>query len=87
MLIQILVIAVLVVVFYLIYKDLVRPSISMLGAILLFILLGILEPDDLLSGFSNQSIASVVLLILITAGLSKNFNFDQLSPDGEHSID
>jgi len=73
-----LVIGTLVVVFYLIYRNWVRPSIGMLGAIMLFILCGILTPEDMLKGFSNQSIASVVLLILITAGLSKNFNLEPL---------
>ncbi len=73
-----LVIGTLVVVFFLIYRDWVRPSIGMLGAIMLFIVCGVLTPDDMLKGFSNQSIASVVLLILITAGLSKNFNLEPL---------
>ncbi|MCZ6898804.1 MAG: SLC13 family permease [Bacteroidetes bacterium] len=70
------VIAIITVAFYLIYKEILRPSISMLAAILVFIGSGILEPSDLLRGFSNEAIASIVLLIIITVGLRNNFNIE-----------
>ncbi len=47
-----------------------------MGATLTFIILGILSPQDLLIGFSNESIASIVLLILITVGLRNSFKID-----------
>ena len=73
-----LVIIVIVLTFYLSYKEYVRPSLGFLGAVLLFILAGVLPAEELLHGFSNPSIASIILLILLTAGLRKNFNIESL---------
>ncbi|MEM7548536.1 MAG: SLC13 family permease [Bacteroidota bacterium] len=60
--------------FFLIYRELVKPSLGLLGLIITFLVLKIIDPEEVLSGFSNQSIASIFLLILITAGIRKNFN-------------
>ena len=62
--------------FYLIYKEILRPTIGLMGAILIFMIIGVLSPQDLLIGFSNESIASIVLLILITVGLRNSFRVD-----------
>ncbi|BDC99743.1 SLC13 family permease [Persicobacter psychrovividus] len=70
--------------FVFIYLNKIRASVGFLLTGLLFAVMGILHSKDLLIGFSNSSIASVVLLILITAGLRKNFNLagmiDKLFP-------
>lgn len=58
------------------YKEWVRPSVAFLAAALLFIITGILPAEELLKGFSNPSIASIILLILLTAGIRKNFNIE-----------
>ena len=71
-----LVILIISLTFYLSYKEWVRPSLAFLGAILSFIVLGILPTDELLKGFSNPSIASIILLVLLTAGIRKNFNIE-----------
>ncbi|UII24579.1 SLC13 family permease [Fulvivirga maritima] len=70
------VIAVILLLFISIYLELVKPSVSFLFAIIIFIIFGIITPSQVLDGFSNQSIASVVLLILITAGVRSNFNVE-----------
>ncbi|MBL3655624.1 SLC13 family permease [Fulvivirga sediminis] len=70
------VIAVILLLFVSIYLELVKPSVSFLFAIIIFIIFGIITPSQVLDGFSNQSIASVVLLILITAGVRSNFNVE-----------
>ncbi len=70
------VILVIFLTFYVSYKEWVRPALAFLGSVLLFILLNILTPEDLLQGFANPSIASIILLILLTAGLSKNFKME-----------
>ena len=75
---SVLVVVVLFLLFYLLYKDLVRPSLGFLLTILVFSITGILNTNEILSGFSNPSIASILLLILITAGLRKNFNLENL---------
>ncbi len=72
------VIITLLVLFFLIYKEFVRPSIGFLIAVLLFTITGILTTREVLSSFSNESIASVILLILISTGLRKNFRIELL---------
>ncbi|MCC5927863.1 MAG: SLC13 family permease [Cyclobacteriaceae bacterium] len=72
------VIATLVIAFFLIYKEYIRPAIGFVGAVVAFTICGILNSRDVLSGFSNESIASVILLILITAGLRKTFRIESL---------
>ena len=60
------------------YKEWVRPSLGFMVTVLGFVALGILTPDEMISGFSNQSIASIVLLILISAALRKNFQLEAI---------
>ncbi len=62
--------------FFILYRELIRPSLGFLLVVLVFVVTGILTPKEVLSGFSNESIASVILLILLTGGLRKNFNIE-----------
>ena len=64
--------------FLLIYKEYLKASVSFLLAVLLFSITGILTPTEVLAGFSNESIASILMLILITTGLRKNFQLEDL---------
>jgi di/tricarboxylate transporter len=64
--------------FLAIYREWIRPSLGFLGIVLAFVILGVLTPDEMISGFSNTSIASIVLLILISAALRKNFQLESL---------
>ncbi|MFW5726802.1 MAG: SLC13 family permease, partial [bacterium] len=66
----------ILILFLAIYQEWVRPSLGFLVIILFFVILGILTPEEMISGFSNTSIASVVLLILISAALRKNFQIE-----------
>ncbi|MEL7002179.1 MAG: SLC13 family permease, partial [Bacteroidota bacterium] len=68
--------------FLAIYIGWLKPAISFLVAIVTMILLGILQPTDILNGFSNSSIASVIMLILITAGIRSNFNLEKALDKG-----
>jgi di/tricarboxylate transporter len=72
------VIFIVFVIFLLIYKEYVKASVSFLLAILVFLVTGILNSSEVLSGFSNQSIVSIMMLILITTGLRKNFQIEYL---------
>ncbi len=72
------VIFVVFLIFLLIYKEYLKASVCFLMAVLLFSITGILTPAEVLSGFSNESIASIVMLILITTGLRKNFQLEYL---------
>ena len=70
---------VIVIIFFLflaIYKSWLKPAISFLIAVVILIIIGILSPMEILKGFSNPSIASVVMLILITAGIRSNYNIE-----------
>lgn len=72
------VIFVVFLIFLLIYKEYLKASVSFLLAVLLLSITGILTPAEVLSGFSNESIISILMLILITTGLRKNFQLENL---------
>ena len=55
-------------------SDKIKPHILFLGAALMLMVLGILHPKDFLSSFANESIATIFVLILLTAALNSNFN-------------
>lgn len=54
--------------------DKIKPHILFLGAALALMLIGILSPKDFLGAFANESIATIFVLILLTAALNSNFN-------------
>lgn len=62
--------------FLAIYRTWLKPAECFLYAVILLIIAGILTPVEALSGFSNSSIASILLLILITAGFKNSFNLE-----------
>ena len=64
--------------FLAIYRELVKPAVGFILCILSLIITGIITADDALEGFSNESIASVALLLLISAGLRGNFGIERL---------
>lgn len=72
------VLAVLFVAFSLVYLEWLKPAVSFLLAVLVFTITGILGASEVLAGFSNSSIASIILLIFITAGLRKNFRLESI---------
>lgn len=70
------VLVILFLTFTLIYLEVLRPSVSFLLAVLIFTITGILDTPHVLAGFSNSSIIVIILLIVITAGLRKNFRLE-----------
>jgi di/tricarboxylate transporter len=62
--------------FALIYLEILRPSVSFLLAVLIFTITGILDTEHVLAGFSNSSIAVIILLIVITAAFRKNYKVE-----------
>lgn len=62
--------------FALIYLEILRPAVSFLLAVLIFTITGILDTEHVLAGFSNSSIAVIILLIVITAALRKNYRVE-----------
>ncbi len=72
------VLGILLITFTLIYLDVLKPAVSFLLAVLIFTITGILDTEEVLAGFSNSSIAVIILLIVITGGLRKNFRLEGL---------
>lgn len=70
------VIGIISILLVILYGEYLRPSVGFMLAVLILILAGILTPKELLTGFSNESIAAIIMLILITAGLKKNFRLE-----------
>ena len=73
-----LVLAIIAVTVVMLYKEYVRPALTFFLAVIVLMMAGILTPSDLLAGFSNASIATIVLLVVLTATLRKNFGVEQL---------
>lgn len=71
------VIALVSVCFILIYKDIIKPLFGFIVLAMIFVVFGILNSKELLAGFSNESIVSIALLILITAGIRTHFPIEQ----------
>ncbi|MEM7108660.1 MAG: SLC13 family permease [Bacteroidota bacterium] len=67
---------ILVAMFVSIYMQWLKPTVAFLFAALALVILGIITPRQVLEGFSNQSIASVAIVILLTAGVRENFNIE-----------
>lgn len=57
------------------FKDIVKPSVAFAGGILLLMVLGIVTPAQFLAGFANKAIVTIILLVLISAGLRKTVDF------------
>ncbi len=72
------VLIILVIIFTSIYNEWLKPSVSFLLAVLIFTITGILGTEEVLAGFSNPAIIIIILLIVITAGLRKNFHLELL---------
>ena len=73
-----LVIALIGAAFVLIYLNIIKPIIGFTLLALCFLVFDILTTQEVMAGFSNESIASIALLILITAGIRNNFHIEQL---------
>lgn len=72
------VITIIFLLFLAIYQGWLKPAVSFLVAVVIMITVGILSPMEILQGFSNPSIASIVMLILITAGIRSNYNLESV---------
>jgi di/tricarboxylate transporter len=59
-------------------KEIAKPAFILFTAILALIFWGVLKPADVLLGFSNTAIATVVLLILIANAVGLHFNTDKV---------
>jgi di/tricarboxylate transporter len=68
---------VVVVVFSLLLKS-AKPALSFMGGAVVLVLIGIVTPEKMLSGFANKQIAIIFILIFITSALRKRFGLMEL---------
>ncbi len=66
------VIGVLIFLVIFLYKDILNPTLSFFLGIVILMLAGILTPQEILIGFSNQQIAVILLLILLGYAFEKS---------------
>lgn len=72
------VLGVIAVLFGALYTEFTKPTTTFLFAVLALVIGGAIVPRDVLDGLANESIISIILLILITAGIRSNFNVTEL---------
>lgn len=70
---QLLVLVVIVLLVFSLYKEWINPALSFFGAVVCLLLSGVLTPEDALKGLANQQIIIIFLLMLITSGLRSLF--------------
>ncbi|MGB3619296.1 MAG: SLC13 family permease [Catalinimonas sp.] len=63
---------------FLLYKEYVRPALTFFLAVIVLLAAGVLTTGEVLAGFSNESIATIVLLVVLTATLRKNYTLEAL---------
>lgn len=68
------VLSVILLMVVLLVTDRFKASMVFLSTVVLLFLGGVLEVSDFISGFSNMSILTIFLLIIITASLNDHFN-------------
>ena len=73
---KIIVLLVLLFVIISLFREFIRPALTFLIANIVLVVFGIITPTEWLNGFSNQQIATIIFLILITAAIRKNFNIE-----------
>jgi len=54
----------------------IRPALVFIISVVALIIFGVLKPTQWLSGFANEQIGTIMLLIIITAAVRKNFNVE-----------
>lgn len=62
---------VIVILIFFLYKEVFHPAVSFLLAITSLLALGILSPDEALEGFSNEQVATIALLLVVSSVLKK----------------
>jgi di/tricarboxylate transporter len=72
------VLSVIGIILLLIYREVLKPAVGLLIAVLIFVVLGIIDASDAIAGLSNTSIVSLIFLIMIIAGIRKNFRLDKI---------
>lgn len=65
-------ISIVVILVFVLYRDLLRPSFAFVGAVFLLLVLQVISPEDFLRGLANKQIIVIFLLIGLTSGIQQN---------------
>jgi di/tricarboxylate transporter len=57
------------------YSNKARPSLLFLSSVFIFLIFGILTPEDILKGLANKQVIVIFLLLILSAGFKKEFGF------------
>lgn len=67
----------LAVVLVLLFKEVVKASIAFFLGVIVLVSTGIVKPTDFLNDLANPQIATIILLIIVTSALRKNYRTEQ----------
>ncbi len=70
---SIIVLATIVLLIVALYSSKIKPSILFLVAVSVFLVSGILTPEDILKGLANKQVIVIFLLLILAAGFKKEF--------------
>jgi di/tricarboxylate transporter len=59
-----------------IYKELLRPAVAFLLAVVILLCVGVLKPKEALEGFANEQLAIIILLLVISDIIRKSSVID-----------
>lgn len=57
------------------YGNQVKPSVLFLMAVFIFLIFGILKPEDILKGLANKQVIVIFLLLILSVGFKKEFGY------------
>ena len=57
------------------YGNKARPSVLFLMAVFIFLIFGILKPEDIFKGLANKQIIVIFLLLILSVGFKKEFGY------------
>lgn len=57
------------------YSNKARPSVLFLMTIFIFLVFGILKPEDILKGLANKQVIVIFLLLILSVGFKKEFGY------------
>lgn len=75
---MILVILVVIFIIIALIKEIARPDLIMLGALVLLLITDVVTPKEALSGFSNEGMLTIALLFIIAGAIQKSGIFETL---------
>ena len=57
------------------YSNKARPSVLFLMAVFVFLVFGVLKPEDVLKGLANKQVIVIFLLLILSTGFKKEFGY------------